>query len=660
MTISPYGDLQSLSAPHLREILRTEEELNRRLRQDKQSLYTPLTEEVWRFHLSPAYCRVLSGGNQCLSPETKVRMMDGSSREIKKLKPGDVVLGADPTGNTFPTTVLDVFDSGVKPLYCYFLNIGGAGAELHCAEDHKVAVHRHPLAGSSGYDEVVSLSSAFTEGKRNSDYVLNNAFGPRQWFGHREFLGNLPTMDISVDNPYHLFVLENGCIVSNSSKTTGGALETIWHTTGNYPPWYPKAKRRPRPCKVRIITGDYRKGVLDILEPKFEEWFPGWCSLPGDKDKATGATIKKFLPDGSEVEIITHSQETIKQEGWQGDVFWSDEPCPRDKWIANTRGLIARSGICYMTMTLLKEPWVITDLHQAWENGDKKVDFFFVSMDDNSVDNGGYFKQEDIENFCRFLEDDEIIARRHGGLIHMEGRILKKFNRKVHGYSLEHPSDIPMNCTRYFILDPHDSKPSFCAWVAVFPGPQPVALWYREVMLASMTIRQQAAYVMRIEKEYGERIYRRIIDPNKGNTKSEQTGDTTKMAWYKAGKELGYSFSFVDGRDDITRGHDKLREWIYYDETKPVDKTNAPRMYWALNLSGMIRANEKYGWQKPGVGKANLMHEAKPEEKYKDWIDLQRYFVMDDPRYIQVETRREDNVLPMTRRNASRGYEMER
>jgi len=38
------------------------------------------------------------------------------------------------------------------------------------------------------------------------------------------FVGNLPTFDIEVDHPDHLFVLANGLIVSNSEKHSGGAV----------------------------------------------------------------------------------------------------------------------------------------------------------------------------------------------------------------------------------------------------------------------------------------------------------------------------------------------------------------------------------------------------------------------------------------------------
>ena len=69
-------------------------------------------------------------GFLCLTENTLVRMADFSVKSIEKVRVGDLVLGADKAGRTFPTVVTAKFDNGVKEVYEYTFRPGRNRSDL--------------------------------------------------------------------------------------------------------------------------------------------------------------------------------------------------------------------------------------------------------------------------------------------------------------------------------------------------------------------------------------------------------------------------------------------------------------------------------------------------------------------------------------------------
>lgn len=123
----------------------------------------------------------------CLSPNTEVLMGDKTTKLLKDIKVGDIVMGADRLGNRSPATVTTVWDKGIVPMYTHRLNDDIA---LVSTLNHKV------LDDFEGFPVVIPVGDC-------SGYT-------------HSYIGDLPALDIEVDNEDHLFVLANGLIVSNS------------------------------------------------------------------------------------------------------------------------------------------------------------------------------------------------------------------------------------------------------------------------------------------------------------------------------------------------------------------------------------------------------------------------------------------------------------
>lgn len=68
-------------------------------------------------------------GYFCLEENTLVRMGDWSTKPIKDIVVGDIVLGADKTGKTFPVPVTAIFDNGQRECWRYRFRYGKSRTE---------------------------------------------------------------------------------------------------------------------------------------------------------------------------------------------------------------------------------------------------------------------------------------------------------------------------------------------------------------------------------------------------------------------------------------------------------------------------------------------------------------------------------------------------
>lgn len=123
----------------------------------------------------------------CLHPDTQVLMGDKTIKPLKDIKVGDIVMGADRLGYRSPAMVTTVWDKGIVPMYTHRLK---DEIVLVSTLNHKV------LDDFEGIPAVIPVGDC-------SEYT-------------HSYIGDLPALDIEVDNEDHLFVLANGLIVSNS------------------------------------------------------------------------------------------------------------------------------------------------------------------------------------------------------------------------------------------------------------------------------------------------------------------------------------------------------------------------------------------------------------------------------------------------------------
>ena len=154
----------------------------------------------------------------CLAEGTEVRMADKSIKAIEDIQLGDLVLGIDMFGGTFPVRVTATWDNGLRECARTTLcNEQGDRIELVSTYEHKVLAFdsdNHTYTKTPvDFKEPWSCVPVFTkDGKPSAVYKRTG----------QQYIGPLPTYDLEVEHPDHLFVLANGLAVENSSKHQGG------------------------------------------------------------------------------------------------------------------------------------------------------------------------------------------------------------------------------------------------------------------------------------------------------------------------------------------------------------------------------------------------------------------------------------------------------
>lgn len=173
--------------------------------------------------------RITQGALNCLAEGTLVRMADGSTKPIEKIRPGEMVLGSDLNGSITPTKVVHWWDNGIQP--CYRTVFEG-GIELVSTSIHKIlckiksCTHEWDAieVGTPGAMEaLVSPDVA-----RHGDYgdcefeALSNGLARKRI--SQEPVGSYHVYDLEVECDTHLFLLKNGLKVHNT-KHSGKAMK---------------------------------------------------------------------------------------------------------------------------------------------------------------------------------------------------------------------------------------------------------------------------------------------------------------------------------------------------------------------------------------------------------------------------------------------------
>lgn len=286
-------------------------------------------------------------------------------------------------------------------------------------------------------------------------------------------------------------------------KSTLGAAEDCAWAIGERP-WYPEGDPRRtagiprRPTKGLIIVADWDK-AKEIFTNRAEGAAQGKLFKFLPKDSIGKCTSNSGIIVSIEVKSIhggwsTIYIDTVKsykanpmgQESSDWDWIHVDEPCPKDMWIANSRGLIDRQGSAWFTCTPINEPW-INDMFIPRKAMRKEVSGA-IQMDDDhwmitgsSYDNP-YNTEKALKMFEKDLTEEEKQCRIGGIPLALSGLVYKEFNPDVHvltklptGWqSWMHP---PESYTHRIFIDPHPQTPHAVLFAATSPY-GPVYYWH--------------------------------------------------------------------------------------------------------------------------------------------------------------------------------------
>jgi len=399
---------------------------------------------------------------------------------------------------------------------------------------------------------------------------------------------------------------------NGSGKSTAGAAEASWASTGKHP--YLQYRT---PSRGRIATTSFDK-IEQVIIPQLEAWIPK-RAVEDRKKNNLGIYTKWWLKNGTYFDILSYQQDVEEYEGVDLDWFWADEPIPKDRYQA-TIARFRRVGRIWMTLTPLTEPWILDDLVNQADG--KYIDIMKADIMDNCLENGGYLTKDAIDLMLKGYDEDEIEARAHGNFIFLQGLIYKSFDRAIH---VIEPFEIPKDWTTKCVVDPHDRRPFAISWQAISPAGDVFIYdeWpeedFHKKKSCDLTIEDYAKLIK--VKEGNHDILKRLIDPNFGNTINVHTKSTVKEDFESLG------IDFYDANNDIQSGHLKVKEYLKYDKTKPISNTNKPKLFIFDTCKNHIYGLTHYVWDE--FKDRSKDPKQKPKDMAKDFPDCIRYGLMD-------------------------------
>ena len=264
-----------------------------------------------------------------------------------------------------------------------------------------------------------------------------------------------------------------------------------------------------------------------------------------------------------------------------------------------------------------------------------------------------------VEAVAKDLTPDERAARLHGESLHLAGLIIRGFTEKPRQWCFGCRAALPRHLTActacggtdlgdyghvwtdedmpwpgpaawpvLFYIDPHQARPTACAWFTIDPLDQ----WWQ---VAELEVEGDAQAVKdaceALEAEHGWHPVWRKGDPKMPYQTNQFTRTAGGQAFSikKAFEEVG--FHFMDAVSDMALGINRVQEAL-----KVSPYTRQPRLRVSDRCPKTIYQTTHFVWE--GSHRTDPQLREKPSKKNSDFPALLRYMANDDPTWATVQT----------------------
>jgi len=347
--------------------------------------------------------------------------------------------------------------------------------------------------------------------------------------------------------------------------------------------WYHRSSLGIDPPVDLIITGeDWKTHIGRTLVPELKKWAPqGWYTT---KKNEQGIEYYWVWSNKSTFSIMSYSQDDDLFESFRAQGVIMDEPPPKSKYSAMSRGLLLDCGKTLLSLTPLKEAWIldeivlsgrrdigIVDGLKITDNPDlyhsdlevlgamglseiqKSVFFDTLLYDDvkkeTPVSDKGHRAEKFLESvvevdkldeiaklkilkFIKDIDPSDVPPRVFGQFKSLVGRVLKEFDDNIH---IVKPFEVPTDWPVTVMIDFHLSVQQAISFWAV--NRQDIRYCVHEYW-ENGSAEDMADYIIRCMKRYGWKIEEAYIDPL-------SKGDTAYMR-NRMGSDLRDTYSILD------------------------------------------------------------------------------------------------------------------
>jgi hypothetical protein len=313
-----------------------------------------------------------------------------------------------------------------------------------------------------------------------------------------------------------------------------------------------------------ILTGeDWKLHIGRVLVPELKKWAP----VGEYETKRNEQGVEYFWEFGnkSTLTLMSYSQDDDLFESFRAQGVGMDEPPPKSKYAAMSRGLLLDRGKTLLSLTPLKEAWILDEIvlsgrrdigvvagmdirdNPVLYEGDmavlegmgldrlQRLRFFDLLLYDDverktpvsdrgarairylegSVADESLARMDDLKilKFIQDIDPPDVPPRVFGQFKSLVGRVLKEFEMDIHRVA---PFEVPTDWPVTVMIDFHLSTPQAVSYWAV--NPQDIHYCIGETW-KNLSADEIADDIIRKMKRYGWRIERAFIDPlSKGDT----------------------------------------------------------------------------------------------------------------------------------------------
>ena len=250
--------------------------------------------------------------------------------------------------------------------------------------------------------------------------------------------------------------------------------------------------------KCRILCADWEKHGATVVVPKLKEWLPAGQYSTAKNN--VGVESVFTFKNGSTIELLTSKQDTDDHEGWEGDLVWADEPFPQDKFVANLRGLRKSVGLFLITMTAVKEAWILDEIVRNPHSS-------YASVTEVPMADNPYLPREYIDTFTASCDARMKIARIEGKWLNLVGLVWPGFEKERHIIdAFEVPTDWPVVA----LVDYH---PSHEIAIGYYAFDRFDRIYVIDEVYANMSPEAVGDDIIRRKTRNGWRLREAFIDP---------------------------------------------------------------------------------------------------------------------------------------------------
>ncbi len=379
---------------------------------------------------------------------------------------------------------------------------------------------------------------------------------------------------------------------------------------------YPIFRNWPYPKRIRIVSEPSQVKQSGPVPTEISKWWP--------KGKYTVNKAGHPYPSEYQVgdwilEVMTYEQTPRQHEGANLGAVLFNEPPPADLWTPNISRLRA-GGIAVVGMTPLTEAgWFFDEVVPRHEPF-----VFYADVEAACKQHGvrGHLEHDNIQKLIGEYSEEEREARVGGKAMYLKGLIFKTFYPNVH--ILKEEIKPPYGAPVWNVVDPHSDKPFASIWA--FPDARGDVYifdeWPNEDFYKMHNCQLTIQDYKKIfgDKEQGLYLHKRIIDRHFADTPSAINKRTLRQELQAIGMNYNPSYK---AEEEIDTGIEKVRRYLAYNTAKPLSASNQPKLYISPKCQNTIKSLSKWS-RDPENGKV--------KDAYKDFCDVTRYLLMDEPK----------------------------